>query len=241
MVYFLLFLVGLCSSFLQGSIGFGAAVVMINVIPLLLTPGQTVVITQGACIIFPLYIVFRSWRKIREDVLLPLLIPSLICTVIATRVSVGLDTGTMRLLLGILFVLLSVYFMFVADRISIRPTKLNAAIAGAVSGILGGAFVAGGPPAVLYLAPALGDDREEYVVTTQMYFIALNVMSFLTRVFSSAVDAADIPYMAALTLGALAGVFAGTKMMKNIDAALLRRFIYAFVGINGVVMIIGEI
>ncbi len=241
MTCILLFIIGFFSSFLQGSIGFGAAVVMINVIPFILPPSVTVVITQGACIIFPLYIVFRSWRKIRVDVLLPLLIPCLICTVAATRLSVGLDTSTMKMLLGILFVLLSVYFSFVAERISIKPTKLNAALAGSVSGVLGGMFVAGGPPAVLYLAPSLSDDREEYVVTTQVYFIAMNTLSFITRVLSNAVSASDLPYMASLTAGALGGVWTGTKAMKKIKGTLLKRFIYAFVGINGIVMILTEV
>lgn len=240
MAYLLLFIIGFLSSFLQGSIGFGAAVMMMNMIPFILPPSVTVVIMQGACIIFPLYIVFRSWRKIRVDVLLPLLIPSLICTVAATRLSVGLDTS-MKLMLGILFVLLAVYFAFVAERISIKPTKLNAALTGSVSGVLGGMFVAGGPPAVLFLAPALGGDREEYVVTTQVYFMAMNTLSLLTRVLSNAVSASDLPYMASLTAGALGGVWTGTKAMKKIDGTLLKRFIYVFVGINGIVMILIEV
>ncbi len=241
MTCFLLFIIGFFSSFLQGSIGFGAAVVMINVIPFILPPSVTVVITQGACIIFPLYIVFRSWRKIRVDVLLPLLVPCLICTVLATRLSVGLDTSTMKLLLGSLFVLLALYFSFFAEKISIKPTKKNAILAGTISGVLGGIFVAGGPPAVLYLAPALSDDREEYVVTTQVYFIAMNTLSLLTRVLSNAVFSSDLPYMAYLTAGAICGVCGGAKAMKKVNGTLLKRFIYAFVGINGIVMILNEV
>ena len=102
-------------------------------------------------------------------------------------------------------------------------------------------FVAGGPPAVLYLAPALGGDREEYVVTTQVYFIAMNTLSLFTRVLSNAVSASDLPYMASLTAGAIGGVYTGTKAMKKIKGALLKRFIYVFVGINGIVMILNDL
>lgn len=229
MEYVLLFVVGVAAAYLQCAIGFGSAVLMINVLPFFLSPSLTVVVTQFACIVFPVYMVFKLYRKVRMDVLLPVLIPSLVCTVIATRLSIGMDTGTMKLLLGILFVLLSVYFFFVADRISLRPTRLTGAVVGSVSGILGGLFVAGGPPVVLYMTPAL-EDKDEYVATIQVYFLALNVMSLLTRVISKAVSPGDLPYMAAAALGALLGAVIGMKYTTKIKGVLLRRFIYAFVG-----------
>ncbi len=236
----LLFTIGLFAAFLQSAIGFGAAIMMVNILPLFIEMGSVIVVTQVTCIIFPMYILIRRWRKVRMDVLLPLLIPALICTVIATKLSVGLDTSTMKFMLGVLFVLLSIYFMFLSEKISIKPTKLNGAVTGAVSGVLGGMFVAGGPPAVLYLAPAL-EDKDEYVVTIQVYFLALNLLSFLTRVFSSAVSALDMRRAVVTTLGALIGAYSGLRCTKNMKGILLRRFIYAFVGFNGVLMILNEL
>ena len=240
MEYVLLFVVGIVAAYLQCAIGFGSAVLMINVLPFFLRVSLTVVVTQFSCIVFPVYMVFKLYRKVRMDVLLPVLIPSLVCTVIATRISIGMDTGTMKLLLGILFVLLSVYFFFVADRMSLRPTRLTGAVVGSVSGILGGLFVAGGPPVVLYMAPAL-EDKDEYVATIQVYFLALNAMSLLTRVISKAVSPGDLPYMTAAALGALLGAVIGMKYTTKIKGVLLRRFIYAFVGVNGIVMILNEL
>ncbi len=240
MEYVLLFVIGGVAAYLQCAIGFGSAVLMINVLPFFLSPSLTVVVTQSACIVFPVYMIFRLYRKVRMDVLLPLLVPCLVCTVIATRLSIGMDTGTMKLLLGILFVLLSVFFFFGADRISLRPTKLTGAVVGSVSGILGGLFVAGGPPVVLYMAPAL-PDRDEYVATIQVYFLSLNVMSLLTRVLSKAVTTGDLPYMTAAALGALIGAVVGMKQTTGMNGTLLRRFIYAFVGVNGIVMILNEV
>lgn len=235
----LLFLIGLLSAFLQSAIGFGAAIMMVNILPLFIEPGSAVAVTQVTCIIFPLYILVRKWRNVRMDVLLPLLVPSLICTVIATRISIGFDTSIMKILLGALFVLLSLYFMFLSEKISVKPTKLNGAVMGAVSGVLGGMFVAGGPPAVLYLAPAL-EEKDEYVATIQVYFLALNLLSFLTRVLSSAVNTLDMKRATIATAGAIIGAFIALRCTKNMKGTLLRRFIYTFVGINGVVMIFNE-
>ena len=236
----LLFCIGLGSSLLQGTLGFGAAIVMINVLPLFMAPGTSVVVTQFACTISSLYIAMKSWKKVRLDVLLPLLIPCLVCTIVATRLSVGLDTSTMKVLLGVVFILLALYFSFVADKISLKPTKLNGAIVGCISGVFGGMFVSGGPPAVLYLAPSL-EDKDEYVATIQLYFVALNTMSLLTRVFSNAVALEDLRYMIIASVGMLIGGYFSLKIGKNLKGTLLKRFIFAFVGINGVLMIVNNL
>ena len=236
----LLFGIALVSALLQGTIGFGAAIVMINILPLFMSPGTSIVVTQFACTISSLYIVIKIWRKVRLDVLLPLLIPCLVCTFVATKLSVGLDTSTMKVMLGVVFILLAIYFSFVADKISLKPTKFNGAIVGCISGVVGGMFVAGGPPAVLYLAPAL-EDKDEYVATIQLYFVALNTISLLTRVFSNAVALEDLKYMLNASVGMLIGGYFSLKLGKNLKGTLLKRFIFTFVGINGVVMIVNNL
>ncbi len=234
-----MFVIGLVSALLQGTLGFGAAIVMINVLPLFMPTTLSVVVTQFACTVSSIYIVAKIWRKVRLDVLLPLLIPCLICTVIATRLSVGVDTSTMKLMLGVVFVLLALYFSFVAEKIRVKPTKLNGAIIGCISGVTGGLFVAGGPPAVLYLTPAI-EDKEEYIATLQLYFIALNTLSLLTRVFSNVVAVEDLKYMLIASVGMLIGGYFSLKLGKNLKGTLLKRFIYVFVGINGVLMIVNN-
>jgi uncharacterized membrane protein YfcA len=90
------------------------------------------------------------------------------------------------------------------------------------------------------MASAL-EDKGEYVATIQVYFLALNVMSLLTRVNSKAVTPGDLPYTTAAALGAHPGAVIGMKYTTRIKGVLLRRFIYAFVGVNGIVMILNEI
>ncbi len=236
----LLFLISLVSALLQGTIGFGAAIIMVNVLPMFLPAVLSIVVTQFACIVSSMFIISRNWKKIRFDVLLPLLIPCVICTVIATRLAIGIDMSTMKLMLGVVFIILAIYFSFVADKLSLKPTKVNGAIVGSISGVIGGLFVVGGPPAVLYLAPAL-EDKEEYVATIQLYFVALNSMSLLTRVFSNVVAVEDIKYMLIASVGMLIGTFFSMKIGKNIKGTLLKRLVFTFVGINGVVMIVNNI
>lgn len=237
MLFVFLFVIGFVAAALQCTIGFGSAVIMINVLPFFLDTRQTVAVSLFVCTLFPLYVIWKLRKKVRKDVFMPFLLPSLVCTVVATHFSTRIETSTMKVLLGFVFILLSVYFSFVAERIRIKPTKRNGILVGSLCGTLGGLFVAGGPPAVLYFAPAL-PDKEEYVATIQVYFWIINVVSLLTRVFSSAVLVADLKYMIITSLGAILGVVVGMKGMGQIEGILLKRFIYAFVGINGLVMVL---
>ena len=211
---------------------------MINVLPFFLGPSLTVVVTQFSCIVFPVYMVLRLYRKVRMDVLLPVLIPSLVCTVIATRLSIGMDTGTMKLLLGILFVLLSVYFYFVADRIipheihgrrrrlrqrnTRRPIRCGRTSRCSLHGVRTRRQGRVRCDDTGILSRSQCDESPH----------ACELEGRHTR---------DLPYTTAAALGAHPGAVIGMKYTTRIKGVLLRRFIYAFVGINGIVMILNEV
>lgn len=240
MMLALLFAIGFISAFLQSGIGFGAAVIMMNILPFIISTSKALAVSQFTCISFSLYVVIRKRNHIRKDVLIPVLIPSLICTAIATRLSAGLDVSMMKILLGILFIALSAYFSFLADRIKIKPTNTSGMIVGAISGTMNGLFGTGGPPAVLYMTPALSE-RDEYIATSQTFFMTTNIISLTTRILSHAVVLSDINLMAASAIGGLLGSIIGIRATKKLNGALLKRFIYAFIGINGFIIIINQL
>ncbi|MBQ2863736.1 MAG: hypothetical protein IJE84_06120 [Clostridia bacterium] len=62
-------------------------------------------------------------------------------------------------LLGVVLIALSTYFLFFFDRIKLRPTLSGALATGAVSGVLGGLFSTSGPPVVLYLSYSRGESN----------------------------------------------------------------------------------
>ena len=240
MILVLLAFIGFVSAFLQSAIGFGAALVMINVIPFFLPPFQAVLIAQFSCLSFSVYIVVRSYRKIRFDVLIPFLIPAMISSVVATRLSLGLDMSTMKLMLGILFVILSLYFSFFAGKISIKPTKTAGIIIGTVSGACNGLFGASGPPSALYLTPAL-PDKDEYIATIQAFFMMVSTMSISTKIISGAVSVTDFQYIVPTAASAVLGSATGLTATRKLKGLLLRRLIYAFIGINGIVIIVTQL
>lgn len=237
MEFVMLFIISFLAAYLQGTIGFGAAVIMVNTLPFFMETTTAVALTQFTCIIFPLYIVVKDWRKVRWDVLLPILVPSLVFAYIGARLSLRIDTDVLSIILGSIFVLLSLYFILASDKFSLKPSRLTGSFLGVICGLLGGMFAQGGPLAVLYLNPSI-DDRREYVVTLQVYFLFLNTLSLLTRILSHSLTRGDAGHMVSAVVGALIGIVTSSLLPLKMDGGRLKRLIYAFVGINGILLIL---
>lgn len=237
-----LFVATVCflGAFLQSAIGFGAAVLMVNVFSFVLIPSKAIVISQSTCILLNAYILIKTWPHIKWRILIPLLIPSLVSSFIATKLSLGIDVSMMKVFLGLLFIFLSIYFSCIASRIKVTPSTKSALCIGVLSGTMNGMFGSGGPPAILYLAPAL-EDKNEYLATGQLFFLCTNSMGFLVRVFSGSVERHDIPGILIGVVSGLLGAIIGMKCTKRLNGVLLKRFVYIFIGINGLIIVLKQL
>ena len=105
---------------------------------------------------------------------------------------------------------------------------------GTVSGVMGGLFGMQGPPAVVYFMAA-SDSREEYMAMTQWYFFAGNLMLTLFR-FKAGFVTPDVGLSLLVGLPAVfLGISLGAKVYQHIKVDTLRRIIYAFLAVAGMV------
>ena len=91
----------------------------------------------------------RYRKNVDFKTVLPMICASLIFVPIAVYFSVLVSGGMLKILLGIVLIALSIYFIFFNAHIKIKPTCLNGILAGSLGGTLSGLFSTGGPPAVL--------------------------------------------------------------------------------------------
>ncbi len=236
MIYLYLVLGGLAGAFIQSGTGFGSAIVMMNIFPLLLPADQSIIICQLTCLVMSSAILFRCYRHIQWRICVPLLIPALILTGVSSFLAGGMESSTLKTLLGFVFIGLSIFFSFIAPNIHFRPTPILSVITGSLSGIANGLFSMGGPPAILYLAPAL-DDKTEYLATTQFFFLATNLMSISVRLASGQATTSAFLYALVSSFGAIIGTILGCKAVSRINSTVLKRIIYIFIGINGLVIV----
>ena len=139
------------------------------------------------------------------------------------------------MLLGIVLILLSLYFLLFNKSVTLRPKVRNGLLAGAISGALNGLFSTGGPPAVLYLSCA-AESNITYFATIQFFFCVTNIYATVMRVFSGDITGPVLMYFLVGVIGCMAGDFVGGKVFGKLDAGTLKNVIYIGMIISGIIM-----
>lgn len=140
-------------------------------------------------------------------------------------------------LLGVVFILLSLYLYFWQQKLQIRPTLRNALLFCGTGGIMTGLFGMGGPPMVLYFL-AIANDKEQYLSTSQMFFFFTVLYEFAGRWLNDMVHTSTLQY-AAIGVGAvLLGLWIGNRIFRYIDVKLLKSIIYGIMFVNGWYMLL---
>ena len=187
-----------------------------------------------------LYVSAKYRDSIRWGVMLPFLIPTAIITGLVNFLSAKVSSEVMYLLLGFMFVAVSIFFFLFSDKIHIRPTPVSGTILGVICGICYGLFASGGPTAALYLLPA-AKDKKEYLATIQAFLCVNNLIILVISLVLSRLDMADLPLVGAGIIAMFAGTLLGLVIHGRIPASVFGKVIYAFVGIGGVWIIVSHL
>ena len=138
-------------SFIQSVTGFGFGIFAMMFLPYifsLFTEANMLSSILGA--LTSIFVLITMYKYVNwKNVVFPL-IGSFAGTFIAVTFIKTQSNSTLKLLLGAVLFLLSIYFLFFSNKIRIKITWYTGIIAGFVSGIMGGMFAMSGPPAVIY-------------------------------------------------------------------------------------------
>lgn len=228
--------VAFIGAIIQATMGFGGAVLLINVMPFFFPVTKSVALVQGSVIIINIVFTIIYYKKIRWDILWPALIPGIGLGIVFSIISISLNAEMMTILLGLLFIILSVYYLTVVNRINIVPSKVNGFIMGAFSGFTNAFFGLAGPPVALYLVPSI-NDKIEYFASSQVFFLLSSIACISVRLLSGIYETSDIPIILYLMIMFILGSFIGIKLLKKIESILLKKIIYLFIGLNGIYLI----
>ena len=238
MIYFAAILVFTIGALIQRVTGFGLGIFAMIFLPYIAgSYGEANVLSGMVSIVFCLivgysYLKYINWRNI--------LIPAAASTVVsyfAVEFMKTQDDGTMRLILGVFLICLSVYFMFFSCKIKIRATWYTGLIAGALSGVMGGLFAMGGPPMVIYFMQS-EKDINCYMGTIQGYFLLSGVFTVLIKAAAGFVTPNVMLLWLVGLIGLPAGILIGRLIHRKIDACLIRRLVYAVMALSGAVNIV---
>ena len=230
----------LAGSCVQSALGFGTTMITMGFLPLMMDYSKAMGLSIILVSISTIYISLRYRKHIRWAVMLPFLIPTAIISGVVNVLSAKVNSNIMYLLLGFMFIAVSIFFFVFSQRIHIRPTPGSGTVLGIICGVCYGLFASGGPTAALYLLPAI-NDKKEYLATIQAFLCVNNLVILTISLLLRRLNAGDLPMICAGTIAMIAGTFLGLYVHKKIPSELFGKFIYAFVGIGGLWIIISHL
>lgn len=234
----LLILIGFGAAFVQRVSGFGLGIFAMLFLPYLL--GDTIEAAAISCLwscVTSVYNAVKYCKNVDFKLLMPLICAAAVTIPVAVALSKFVPGGIMTMLLGIVLVLLSLYFLLFSDKIHIHPSLAGGIFAGGLGGTLNGLFSTGGPPVVLYLAGATAD-KMTYFASIQCYFALTNIYATVMRAVSGIITFNVLICCAIGLAGCLLGDVVGKMVFNRMDAKRFKQVIYVGMIISGLVMIL---
>ena len=234
----LLLLFAFGASFVQRVTGFGFGIFIMTILPFLMPSYAEATALSGLLALISATVTaaqtFRhlDWKKLW--IILPVFLAvSFFCIKAVAQI----DSHTLRRVLGGVLILVSIYFFFVSGRIHIKPSAPAQISMGCVSGVMGGFFAMQGPPAVIYFL-SCADSKDQYMSLISTYFVISNSMMTLFRASNGFVTpTVGKAWLFALPATAL-GIWLGTKVYRRMPIQILRKTVYAYMAVAGVIAII---
>ncbi len=179
-------------------------------------------------------IVWKMHKFIPWSKLLPILITFLIISWGAVQFVTLAGDVLLKRILGAVLILASIWFFFFSEKVRIAPTLPMQISMGTISGVMGGLFGMQGPPAVLYFL-ASSERKEEYMAMAQCYFLIGNAMMTLYRAGNGFLTTIVWTYWLYGLLAVLLGTWIGALVFRRIPIQILRKIIYAYMAISGII------
>lgn len=236
----LILLVTVCfvGGIIQASSGFGYGLFSINFFPFLLPAfTQTPALMSLTTIVLASLVLTRAWRHIQYRLALTTAAGFLVPSTLMIWLSVRSPDALLMRLLGATLIILSMYMFFYSGKIRIQPTTANGLIFGSMAGTLGGLFGIGGPPIIIFMISALGDNKEQYRATINMYFLLSNIWASSMRAANGIITAQVLGWAALCSVGILAGTAIGERIFQMLNARTIRRLVFSLMAMSGAVML----
>ena len=233
------FLLTIVASFIQRVSGFGFGIFVMMFFPFFLpTYGESVMLSGLLAGSTALMIAVRNWKYIRWRLMGLVTFFNVLFSFVATEYMRGMSNDSLKQCLGVVLILIALYFLFGEGRMGrmfkSRPAQVTI---GSISGVMGGMFAMPGPPLVLYCISTL-EDKREYVTTLQAFSVVFNVFYTIFRIkvgFYS--DDLSLWWVAGIG-GAIIGSSLGSRCFELISNRTLKLIVYAMMIVSGVVAIL---
>jgi uncharacterized protein len=226
----------LLAGFVQGVTGFGSALVAIPLLSLFLDIKSAIPLCILNSLVITTYLSLKMKKHLDTKKILPLCIAAVPGIIVGSTILENVSSTIIRSWLGILLIAYSLYSLFSKP----TPRKLHKIwcyIAGFLSGAIGAAFSAGGPPTIIYTT--LNDWKKDTIKATLSGFFLFN--SYLIATVHAVNGLTSIETFTYFMISApvvLLGTVLGSICYGRIPHTLYLRIIFTFLILMGIMMIL---
>ncbi len=180
------------------------------------------------------YLSLQLRRHLSKKRIMPLIIGSLPGIVVGVTLLTRVDSGVIRRLIGILLIFYGLYNLLIKPR-ALHMGPIWAYVAGFLTGAIGAALSAGGPPAIIYTS--LTDwSKEEIKATLTGFFVMNGIVTALVHAWSGMTTGEVVGYLWITAPLVLCGTIFGSLLTNFISRDQYMRLIFLFLIVMGVMM-----
>ena len=242
MQWFIVLFGSFLGSAIQTVSGFGCGVVLMVLLPFFFGLTESTLLCSAICLGLTIVLTCQFWKQIQWNVALLPTIAYVIFSTVAVLFVKKIDLRILTIIFAVFLILLAIYSFctFRKKEFRIKATPALGFGFGALSGICGGFFGVGGPMIALYLLAA-SDKKENYLANITLAFVASNFTTTVTRVASGFYVEHFVPLALLGIAGSFVGKWVGLKITNRLNIETLKKVVYTFVGLSGIVTLIQQL
>ena len=222
---------------IQSLTGFGFSIFAMCAFPLFFSSYMTASITTNMLsIALGIMLLIPVIKKVNIKSMITATIGYFIASTIVVIFSKNQSDDLLKKLLGVFLIVMSVYFFLKSNKIKLKPNPWLGVGCGLISGVTGGLFNVSGPPVIVYFLNS-AKDTDEYTATIQGFFLASGVYLFINRAANGLMVSDAYLYFAIAFIALIPGAILGKKLKSKVKPEMLKKIVYIFMGLSGVVML----
>ncbi len=224
-------------SLVQGSVGFGFALIIVPTLLLLLPQENVTPIVVMLSLVLNGVALYDCHRILQRKTVLLLSISGVLGVPFGVYLLQEVNATLFKLAVGLLIVILAYLLKIGWKRSSGKQTLTSFFPVGLLSGIMNGSIALNGPPVILLFAH-INLEKEIFRANLLGYFFISNCFTILYFAYSNLIHQKilmdSIIYLPALLLGTLVGI----KISKRIPEKIFRNVVLLIVGGMGFTLIV---
>jgi len=229
-------LIFLLAGFVQGLTGFGSALVAIPLLSFLFDIKTAVPLCMLNGLIITSYLAFTLRRHLDRDKIAPLLIGALPGPGVGVYLLKEVDGSLIRYGIGVLLIGYSVFNLIISPR-PLNPGRGWGYLAGFLTGTIGAAFSAGGPPAIIYTT-LTSWKKDQIKATLTGFFVVNGYITAMVHAVSGVTTLTTVKIFAVTAPFVLIGTTIGSLVSRRVNRKTYLKIIYFFLIGMGIMMIV---